>query len=58
MTTASITLITYLWHYLVARTLFDQLLRPLERGDHARLLALVCVCGVGFLIGRITARRR
>ena len=58
MIPAALTLINYLWHYLIARTLFDELLRPIERGNQTRLLALACVGAAGFLLGRITARRR
>ena len=58
MTIASLPLVTYLWHYLIARLLFDQLVRPLERGDGSGLVLVACVAGVGFLLGRMTARRR
>ena len=58
MTLAALPLITYLWHYLVARLLFDQLIRPIERSDGSRLLLLVCIGAAGFVVGRLTARRR
>ncbi len=58
MSLAALPLITYLWHYVVARLLFDQLLRPLERGDGPRLVLVVCIGAAGFVAGRITAARR
>jgi hypothetical protein len=50
-------LLTYLWHYLVARTLYDQLLRPLIHGRVPAVLIVVCVAMAAFALGRLTRRR-
>lgn len=48
--------LTYLWHYLVARLLYDQVLRPLVRG-HLSIALLICCVGAGaFVIGRWSER--
>jgi hypothetical protein len=58
MTGASITFVTYLWHYLVARLLYDQLVRPVVHG-HVSLVLVTCGVGTGaFVLGRLTARPR
>jgi hypothetical protein len=55
---AALTLITYVWHYVVARLVYDQLLRPALHG-HVIVPALICgVTLVAFLAGRWTGRRR
>ena len=57
MSDGGVTLVTYLWHYLLARMIYDQLLRPLSHG-HATVAVLVaCVGATSFLIGRWTGRR-
>jgi hypothetical protein len=50
--------ITYLWHYLAARAIYDEVVRPLARGHPASLLLLVFIATGGFLLGRRRARRR
>jgi hypothetical protein len=57
MNTGSVTLITYLWHYLLARTIYDHLLRPLGHGDTSGLLLLGGVAAVAFAIGRWSGMR-
>mgnify|MGYP001441072037 CR=1 FL=1 len=57
MITGSVTLITYVWHYLFARTIYDQLLRPLLHGNISGVLLLGCVATGAFLLGRWTGRR-
>jgi hypothetical protein len=47
--------LTYLWHYLIARTLYDQVLRPLIHGRASAAVVLVLVAGA-FALGRITRR--
>ena len=47
--------LTYLWHYLVARTLYDQVLRPLIHGRASASVVLVLLAA-GFAVGRITRR--
>ena len=57
MSTPGLTLITYVWHYVVARLLYDQLVRPLSRG-HVSVALLICgVAAAAFLVGRWRARR-
>ena len=55
--TEAVSLLTYVWHYLVARMLYDQVVRPLAHGDPAGVLLLACVAAGGFLLGRRTRRR-
>ena len=51
-------LITYVWHYLLARLLYDDFVRPLARGRaSAVLLACACVAIGAFLWTRGTRRR-
>jgi hypothetical protein len=57
-TTSAVTLITYLWHYLLARTVYDQMLRPLIHGHPSRALPLCCVAIAGFAVGRWSGRRQ
>ena len=54
---ASISLLTYVWHYLVARLIYDQLLRPLLGGRASGLLVIGCVAAAAFLVGRSRGRR-
>ena len=49
--------LTYLWHYLFARTIYDQLLRPLLHGHAPAALAIALVALVAFALGRMTRRR-
>jgi hypothetical protein len=58
MSIAAITLLIYVWHYLVARLAYDHLLRPLIHG-HVTGMPLICgVAAAGFVIGRWSGRRR
>jgi hypothetical protein len=57
MSAGSVTLITYLWHYLLARTIYDHLLRPLGHGDTSGLMLIAGVAAVAFMIGRWSGRR-
>jgi hypothetical protein len=57
MSVEAIALVTYLWHYLVARMIYDHLVRPLLDGDPAGLVLLACVAGASFILGRRTRRR-
>lgn len=58
MSPAAFTFLTYLWHYLVARLLYDQLVRPVARGHVSIALLTCCVGGGAFLIGRWSGRHR
>ena len=46
----STTFLTYVWHHVVARTLYDELLRPLARGDASLLLVLAGLAAVAFCV--------
>ena len=56
MSPPAVSLLTYVWHYLVARMLYDHLLRPLGHGDAAVLLLLACVATLAYAVGRRTGR--
>jgi hypothetical protein len=58
MTTSATALDTYLWHYMLARVLYDELVQPLLHG-HVRVTWLV-VAGVivAFALARGRRRRR
>ena len=53
----SVVFITYVWHYLAARAIYDELVRPLARGHPASLLLVVLIAAGAFWLGRRTARR-
>jgi hypothetical protein len=48
--------LTYLWHYLIARTVYDQVLRPIIHGRASVALVLGLVLAA-FVLGRATRRR-
>jgi hypothetical protein len=54
----AVTLLTYLWHYVVARTLYDHLLHPLVRGDFSAVVLVLGSGAVGFGLARATGGRR
>jgi hypothetical protein len=50
--------VTYLWHYVVARLLYDDLVHPLSRGQFPTTFVLVAVAvGVVFGVTRRGGRR-
>ena len=49
--------LTYLWHYVVARTIYDDLMRPLLHGHGSGAVALACIAVASFALGRLTRRR-
>ena len=55
--TEAVSLLTYVWHFLVARMIYDQLVRPVIHGDAARLALLACIATVAFALGRRVRRR-
>ena len=57
MTGEAVSLLTYVWHFLVARMIYDQLVRPVIHGDAARLALLACIATVAFALGRRVRRR-
>lgn len=56
MSVPGVALLTYLWHYLFARLLYDHLVRPVAHGDASGLVLLVGVALIAFLLGRRTRR--
>ena len=44
--------VTYLWHYLLARAIYDELVRPLAHGDPQVLIFLGLLVGAAFALGR------
>ena len=57
MSTTAVALLTYLWHYLIARTIYDDLVRPLAHGNLSVGLLVLCVATVAFVAGRLTRTR-
>jgi hypothetical protein len=57
-TVSGVTFFTYLWHYLLARLVYDHMLRPLIHGHPWSALSLCCVAIAGFAVGRWSGRRR
>jgi hypothetical protein len=52
------TLLVYLWHYLVARLLYDELLRPLLHGRSVGVMfGALAAAVVAFLLLRRRGRR-
>ena len=49
--------VTYLWHYLLARAIYDELLRPLAHGDPGLLILLGLLVSGAYAIGRRRALR-
>jgi peptidoglycan/LPS O-acetylase OafA/YrhL len=58
MSAGALSFVTYLWHYLVARLLYDQVVRPLVHGRVSALLTICAVGGGAFLIGWASGRLR
>ena len=50
--------ITYIWHYLAARALYDELVGPLVHGHPASLLLPTLLVAGAFLLGRRNGLRR
>ena len=57
MSLVALSLLPYLWHYVVARLLYDQVVRPLSHGRVAGVVPVVLAGATGFLAGRIRSRR-
>jgi hypothetical protein len=58
MIIGALAFLTYVWHYLVARVIYDELVRPLAHGHAGAAPLAACVAAAAFLIGRATARSR
>ncbi|MBV9367308.1 MAG: hypothetical protein JO286_03475 [Solirubrobacterales bacterium] len=52
------TLLSYLGHYLVARLLYDDLVRPVAHGDGRIAILLGVIGGVAYALGRRSGRQR
>ena len=58
MSCAAVTFVTYVWHYVVARLLYDHLVRPLLQG-RVTAIAMICAIAVAaFAIGWWSGRGR
>jgi hypothetical protein len=57
VTSSAVTFLTYLWHYLTARLVYDQVLRPLFHGHPSTAVLLCGVAIGGFAMGRWSGRR-
>ena len=51
------TLVSYLGHYLLARLIYDDLIRPLTRGDVSVVLVLAAIGGAVYALRRRSRRR-
>jgi len=58
MTAPASAFLTYLWHYMLARLLYDDLVRPVSRGHVPTTLVVVAIAAaVAFGLGRRSGRR-
>ena len=57
MIAPAVDLVTYVGHYVVARLLYDDLVRPLTRGDISVALVLIVAAALAFGAGRRSRRR-
>ncbi|MBV9422774.1 MAG: hypothetical protein JOZ98_07690 [Solirubrobacterales bacterium] len=60
MRTPAASFVAYLWHYTVARLIYDELLRPIMRGGGGGVLIVIaCICvAAGYNLIRVGRRRR
>jgi hypothetical protein len=49
--------VTYLWHYVVARLLYDDFVRRLVHGHVPAAVSVVAIAMLAFAVGRLTRRR-
>lgn len=49
--------LAYLWHYMLARLLYEELLRPMLHGRVPVTLIVAAGAGLLFLLGRRSRRR-
>lgn len=54
----SVAFVSYLWHYLAAREIYDEVLAPISRGHIGGLLMIVLIAVASFALGRRSGRRR
>ena len=57
MSAVAVTLVTYVWHYVVARVFYDHLLRPALHGHPSAMLVLACILAGALLLARRWGRR-
>jgi hypothetical protein len=57
MSLPATTFVTYLWHYVVSRLLYDDLVHPLVVGLGGPLLILVTLAAAAVALLRIRRRR-
>jgi hypothetical protein len=50
--------LTYLWHYVLARLIYDDIVRPLTRGDGVALLIAAAAAALAALLVTRQRRRR
>jgi hypothetical protein len=56
MSAPAIAWLAYLWHYMLARLLYDQLLRPMLHGRVPTALIVAAGAGALFRLGRRSRR--
>ena len=52
MIVPALALLTYVWHYTLARAAYEDLVRPLLRGHVAIVVVLVLLAWGAFAVGR------
>jgi hypothetical protein len=57
ITAANQSFLTYVWHYLLARLLYDDLIRPLLHGGAAALVGAIACVAVAVWLWRRRVRR-
>ena len=57
MTAPATALPTYLWHYMLARLLYDELVRPLLHGQVPVMLLLVAGAALVIALSRRSGKR-
>jgi hypothetical protein len=58
MSADALTPITYVWHYVLARLVYDELVRPAIHGNLGAIVVICAVAGGCFLLGWRTGRPR
>jgi hypothetical protein len=58
MSPAATGFLTYVWHYMLARLLYDELVRPLVRGRVSTALVIAVAALAGLALVRALGRRR
>ena len=57
MIVPALALLTYVWHYTLARAAYEDLIRPLLRGHVTIVVVLVLLAWGAFAVGRRCGRR-